>query len=106
MKGFQQSLPTTRIKKNEDQKFAESAQGPSPREPSGSPQRPRIHHQQVEPTLQGSSGLIVLPGFFGDICSTAFCGGFGVASRLITSFEGVPLLSAFSLKFDKSFDLL
>src|SRR5690606_10773381 len=44
-------------RKNEDQEFAQVAQGSSSREPPCSPQGPHLHHQQAESALQGSSGL-------------------------------------------------
>src|SRR5690606_9929213 len=44
---------------NEDQELAQGAQGASPRKPAGSPQGPRLHHQQVRSALQGAPGLMV-----------------------------------------------
>src|SRR5690606_37896321 len=42
---------------DEDQELAQGAQGPSPRQPHGSPQGPHLHHQQDRAALQGPPGL-------------------------------------------------
>ena len=45
------------VQTNEDQEFAQVAEGPPPRKPPGSPQGARLHHQQAESALQGAPGL-------------------------------------------------
>jgi hypothetical protein len=61
-----------RIRKNEDQEFAQVPEDPSPRKPPGSSQGPRLHHQQAEPALQGTPGLMLAAG---RACSAARLGG-------------------------------
>jgi hypothetical protein len=57
--GYPPFIPaqTAKASGHEGQELVEIVAGASPQQPPRAPQRPRLHHQQDQPAVQGTAGV-------------------------------------------------